>query len=437
MKLLSSALIISASWTALTGHAFAQSVETGGEARVELAFEDDANLTQARLEMLPEIEASWDSGARFFGSVRARLDLTDDLLPGSPEYPTYCGLCSPLNLGGGSTLELKDFYLEFESGRVLWKLGKQQIVWGQLDGFKLLDQVNPQSFEQFILEDFDRSRIGLWSARLESTVAGTDIQIVYAPDSTVSYVPDQDALFAFQAPRFRFGQAREASLELPQTTVRSSNIVKDATYALRLSRYVSGWDLAAVAITGLDHTPVGNLIVENGLAQFHRLHKRRSLVGASAATSSGPVVFRNEIGLYPNRSFNVTEGNSLGVVDRDQLTVAAALDYDGPGGLFLSVQFIYDRVLDAPRSLTRPDDDVLLSIFALKYFANETVKAEARLYAANGLFADALVSASLTYVASDALELSVGADLFMGDEGGIYGQFQDRDRVTFSMKRYF
>jgi hypothetical protein len=52
------------------------------------------------------------------------------------------------------TLELRDLYYEHRLDRSV-RLGKQQIVWGRLDGVKILDVVNPQTFREFILDDLE------------------------------------------------------------------------------------------------------------------------------------------------------------------------------------------------------------------------------------------------------------------------------------------
>ena len=65
----------------------------------------------------------------------------------------------PYRIGDAGTAEIRDAYLEFGLDNGLLRIGKQQIVWGRLDGIKVLDTVNPQDFREFILDDFDDSRI--------------------------------------------------------------------------------------------------------------------------------------------------------------------------------------------------------------------------------------------------------------------------------------
>lgn len=435
------------------GVATAQELDFGGETKLDIALEG-SDIVKSRLEINPAIEYASSGGSMFVGSLRLRTDMLDELTPGSPAYHTYAGATTPLTLGDHVTAELRDFYVDMELGGIAWRVGKQQIVWGQLDGFKLLDQVNPQSFQEFILEDFDQSRIGLWSISAEFQVGGADLQLVYSPDTTVGDTPERDALFAFQASRFRFGTFGETGGG--STAIRfdkPDDPIGDGVYAARLSGYVGGWDLALVGLTGLDHTPVAALEVRDGKATLSRMYRHRTVVGASASTSFGAFVFRGETGFYPSRSFNEGIGLPNSIVERDQLTVAAALDYDGPSGLFLSAQLIYDTVFDAPEYLVRPDSEVILSLYARKYFRNETFMAEARFYSAagasnaalfavpgqvtNGLFGDSLFRGKLTYILDDQMELAAGFDVFFGKPMDVYGQFDARDRLTFQIKRYF
>ena len=57
-------------------------------------------------------------------------------------------------------IELREFYLEAIRGRVILHSASSSRM-GKADGFKVLDVANPQSFQEFILEDFDNSRIPL------------------------------------------------------------------------------------------------------------------------------------------------------------------------------------------------------------------------------------------------------------------------------------
>src|SRR5690606_19261592 len=126
----------------------------------------------------------------------------DHLEPGQPSQATTDPLARPQLLGDRAELELRELYLEATAGAFYLRLGKQQIVWGTADGLKVLDVVNPQRFREFILADFEDSRIPLWTIDVETRVRGLDVQFVLIPEQTYRDLPGPDSPFAITAPRF-------------------------------------------------------------------------------------------------------------------------------------------------------------------------------------------------------------------------------------------
>ncbi len=68
---------------------------------------------------------------------------------------------------------LKELYMDFDTQYVWLRLGKQQVSWGQSDGLRLLDIINPLdktwhgiSLNEPYLDAFDNLRESLWMARL-------------------------------------------------------------------------------------------------------------------------------------------------------------------------------------------------------------------------------------------------------------------------------
>ncbi|MDX1778021.1 MAG: DUF1302 family protein, partial [Thermodesulfobacteriota bacterium] len=57
---------------------------------------------------------------------------------------------------------LREFYFDYHSNDWEIRIGKQMIVWGEIDGFRLLDLVNPFDLRQFILDEYEDSRIPQW-----------------------------------------------------------------------------------------------------------------------------------------------------------------------------------------------------------------------------------------------------------------------------------
>jgi hypothetical protein len=351
-----SAVGVPASWASVlddTYFSLATTLRYGYGTAVGRAMESSVSL-QPRLEVVPR------PGIEVVMSGTARADDANRLLPGEPDLASYADASRPATWGSRTVAELDDLYLELQRGRQLLRLGKQQIVWGALDGIKVLDTLNPQSFREFILEDFGDSRIGLWSVYADVSLGATRVELALIPDTTTHYVPESGAWFELTAPRFRFGAPADQG-DLPVQVVEHSDVIEHGTAGMRVSRRVGRLDLTAVAVSGIDFEPLGRLAVGPNGPVLERFHERRDVFGISAETAVGPLALRAEAAYLPDRHFNIREGSRLDDEAFDQWRVAAAADVQGPLGLFINLQYVYDQVRDAPDGLVRPQRDHIVT----------------------------------------------------------------------------
>lgn len=365
-------------------------------------------------------------------SARLRLDAADMLEPGKPAFDSYTDASRPWAFSDYGTLELRDLYLDIPLGPGLLRLGKQQIVWGNLDGIRVLDQMDPVSFREFILADFDESRISLWSVYLDSRLGNWQLEMVWTPDTTTYDIPEPGAWLQFEAPRFRYGAPPDAPL--PDLTTRLPvSMIDDANYGLRLSRQLGGFDLSLQAQSGLDYEPLGELELTADGVSLVQFYQRREIYGLAFQRALAGLVIRGEFAAQPGRTFNLRNGNRLETDEADQWTAALGLDIDGPFNTFINAQFIYDKVSNAPDGLVRPATDRIATIFMRRNFAYDSIRAELRWY--GEIDADSgLGRGSVSWLITDAISLSVNAAFFYGDPDGIFGQFRDRDRVSVALE---
>jgi len=389
----------------------------------QYATDDDTTIGFAAL-LEPELEYALSENVSLHLSGRVVLDQQDSLLPGQPEFENYNDGTAPYSFNDAVVGELRDAYLDITTSQGQIRLGKQQIVWGALDGIKVLDVLNPQSFEEFIVDDFEDSRIGLWSAYADLTLADWRVELAYIPDTTTHYLPEPGAFFEFTAPRFRFGSSASAST-LP---VRHLGPTQDeGALGLRVSRYLGGIDLQFVAINGVDFA------VDAGEPLLELFNERRELYGLALEGSWSRFVLRGEFSYSPNRVFNRRILDELETIELEQWRGALGLDIAAPWGVFVNVQYLQDQLVDAPPDVVRPEEDEIVTVFLRKRFAYDTFGVDLRWYSSleEG---DELLSLQFNYQFSDRGEIEVAVDQFHGDDIGPFGQFRNRDRVTLSLK---
>jgi len=388
-----------------------------------------------RLELEPAVETALGEGARLVASARLVWDGRNRLVPGEPDTDTYATASRPAAIGDDAIAELRDAYVEFFLPGGLLRFGKQQIVWGVLDGLKVMDALNPQHFREFILADFADSRIGLWSAYADLYIGPWRTEFAWIPDATGHEIPTEGAWFELTAPRFRYG-APPGAPRLPVLTEEPEHSVEDSAFALRLSRMLGGWDLSLVALSGSDFEPLGRVKVSPAGPVLERYYERRELYGLSAAYSLGRFVLRTELALRPGREFNLRRDGVLAAEPLDQHTAGLGVDFRGPFDTFVSLQYLVDHVQSAPAGLVRPATDRLATLFLRRNFAHDRLSAELRWYG-DVSEGDGMLRGALTWLVGDETSLRIGFDAFHGDNDGLFGQFADRDRITLSLEHYY
>lgn len=421
-----------------TAH-FAHGAEAVGyslDTHLSLGYSDDAGESMQEIVRLsPGFRVRFSPKTQVVLEARVRVDFADQLEPGEVDVDTYSSLSRPARINDLGTAEIRDAYVEHTLANGVLRFGKQQIAWGKLDGIKVLDVLNPQNLREFILDDFDESRIGLWSAYLDATLAGWRTEIALIPDNTGHAIPRPGAWFELTAPRYRYGAAPDDPAP-PMTTLRKSAGTSTSAYALRVSRQAGSVEFGAMAYSGLDHEPLGRLATLDGEAVVERFYERREVYGLHAETALGAIALRAEVAWQPGRVFNTRTPTDLSSLPLDQLTAGLGLDVDGPWNTFINIQYLYDEVRDAPDSLVRPHSDRIATLFLRRSFSYDTVKLTARWYRAleSG---DAMYSLALDFALGDSTELRVAADAFDGRATGIFGQFRDRDRFTLELTHTF
>ncbi len=390
---------------------------------------------QLQLKLTPEMTFEGPGSTRVVSSFRVRVDPTDRLEPGEAPRDAYAPLTRPLALGEVGLAEIRDLYVETELGGALLRLGKQQIVWGRLDGIKVLDVLNPQDFREFILEDFGESRIGLWSAYLDASLGSWRAELAVIPDGTGHVIPNPGAWFELRAPRFRFGAGNDQP-GLPLTTESRAHGFDSTGAGLRLSRSVGRVDLSLVGYSGIDPEPLGRITSDGAGPVVERYFERRQLAGFSAETGIGSAVLRVEYAIQPDRVFNLRNASSLDTAKLDQHRAAVGVDFSLPGSIFINAQFLLDTVRDAPATLVRPDTDRLSTLYVRKSFGYDKVMVEGRWYHSY-TDKDDMVSASISFLFGNNSRIRLQADAFSGTNSGLFGQFEAGDRIILGLEHVF
>jgi len=174
-----------------------------------------------------------------------------------------------------------------------------------------------------------------------------------------------------------------------------------------------------VTPTGVDLTPV---------------YERTHLLGTTFNNAFGDWVLRGEIG-YSTDRFYLAEKlpNSDGVVESGEFSYVLGVDYQGFTDTFISAQFFQTVITDHKNEITQDKIENSATFLIERKFLNETLTAELLLIHSFS-DTDGALQAEMSYQIRSNIDLKLGIDMFYGSRDGLFGQFDNKDRVTFGIE---
>lgn len=366
---------------------------------------------------------------RLFSRIRFAYDATEDLSGGIDEYDAFPASNNLKDRGtmmnasnDTASAEIWELFVDVKKGNLWGRLGRQNIVWGESDGVRLLDVVNPldNSWHPFEggAELFDHRRIPLWMARFtyQLPIKDMSVDFFYNPGDFVPTIGNEPGSPWNVNPLPRNGVADPAndpflgSLSITQpfsnTTLAAGStfITADDTndrrgedqWGIRLlgsvgsfnytlnylslidqDGVISATDSISLFIPNVNQAPVATLPV------LEVTHERLDIAGASFNwyADSLATVFRGEMSYtfdkpFANSPSNLVFGfmgpinpeDALGVSERDEVKVMLGIDrptfvFSDTRTMNISAQVIYTE---------RENIDLITDLNGTKVRDNET-----------------------------------------------------------------
>jgi hypothetical protein len=405
----------------------------------EWAMETDGGDSQ-KFEALvePRVDITLSDDISITAIARVRLDTVGDLGPDEERPDNYSSINGPFYNDSHAEFSLRELYMDTKWSETHWRIGKQQVVWGQADGIKVLDVVNPQSYREFILDDFDRSRIPLTMVNMQTPVGeSSTLQLLWIPDTTYHELAEPGTPYYLTSPLLVPLAPEGLAIDIRNPDV-PDNPIEDSDLGGRLSSFVGGWDVTVnylyhyqdypVLYQRLEFTPDGPVGIVS--PEYERNH----MVGGTLSNAFGDFILRAEVA-YNTDTFHVSNDIAeQGIADSAELGSVLGLDWTlSEYDTLLSAQWFQSHLLDYQSSVRRGENEQNLSLYYQRDFARETWQFSAlALYSIDNK--DSLWQLKLEYLWQSNIEIWLGADIFSGDNDGIYGEFSDSDRILVGLR---
>jgi hypothetical protein len=327
---------------------------------------------------------------------------------------------------------LRENYLDIGAGDWDFRVGRQQIVWGEMVGLFFADVVSAKDLREFILPDFDVLRIPQWAGRAEYFKGDFHAEAIWIPVPSYDNIGKPGGEFFPQAPPPPPGFATLYDNEqFPRREIANTN------YGLRLSTRKNGWDVSGFYYRSMDSaaTFYRQIVTSPQPAFLYQArHDRIDQWGGTVAKDFESMVFKAETVYTRGRGYNVTRlDDDDGVVTQNTLDIVGGLDFTLPSDTRINLQLFARTFFNHDPDIIPKRHESGFSVLLNRKFGDR-LEAE-MLYIASVNRNDWMLRPRLMWNLQPNWRLIFGVDIFDGPATGLFGQFNNRDRV-YTQARY-
>ena len=329
-------------------------------------------------------------------------------------------------LGG----DLREAFIDVYFSRVDLRLGRQQIVWGKTDGTFVTDLLSPLDLSEFLAQPFDDLRLGVTAANATLYAGDWRATGVLIPRRPTSRLPEQGSPW-YPLPPDVLG----VPITITEPAAQDSTL-GGAETALRLTYTgIDRTDLSVLWINGFNRLPAFRKALRLDLNALEAeiaitpTYQRRQVLGLTFETLLlDPLVLRGEAAYHtsylldrpveiPQTLDDVRDPDFADAVESGFLIekpfVQSAFGVERAFGNHLfRVQALGSLVLNWDERVAQDRFEPSITGFWNGRFRRETITAQA--FAFYNLGADYWLNPSLTYAVRDALNATLGLQVFGG-----------------------
>lgn len=333
----------------------------------------------------------------------------------------------PRSVEDGQEFEatMRENYIDISKGEWDFRLGKQQIVWGEAVGLFFADVVNARDLREFVLPDFEYIRIPEWAVDIERATGDFHLELVWVVFPEFNKLGGSGSEFPQPVP------VPSGVAAASRGTSEPSAGVGNGEFGARGSYLVEGWDFSVFHLYAWDKFPANfREVTTPALYTFSPAHRRLNVTGLTFAKEAGGAVVKGEFVYNRGKHFSVLdESDADGVVKKDYLDYLLGVDYTFYDKIDFNFQFMQRVIFGYDGGIFREDRVRSSASVWLKtgFFGNAV---EPELLVISGLRElDMMIRPKLNFKFKRRWQARVGLDIFEGVHDGIFGQYDDRDRV--------
>lgn len=316
---------------------------------------------------------------------------------------------------------IREAYLDFSTGEWEWRVGRQHVVWGEMVGLFLADVVSARDMREFYLQEFENMRIPQWAARTEYFAGNAHFELLWVPHPSYDEIGKPGADF----------YPYDVPAGVPVKNQTPTRNLSNTNMGIRYSYLVSGWDLSAFYYQSRDVRPTlyrtdqglelrNDRIKQTGFT-FSKAYPNWVFKGEAVHT-----VGRHFLSENPQATYGVERSNSFDYV------IGAMIPW---GDWRFDVQLYGSHLSDHQSGMYQDRNETGVT-FLIHHQLNDRIEWEI-LYMAGLNRSDYSWQPKVTWNVTQQWRMQFGADIFGGDEIGLFGAYDDSDRLYVELRRWF
>ncbi|MFC1617475.1 DUF1302 family protein [Candidatus Margulisiibacteriota bacterium] len=329
---------------------------------------------------------------------------------------------------------IDELNIEYVSDDWDLKIGKQFIVWGKADGVFITNVICPQDFRDFFSVDFADTQIPVNAVKWRYLGALASLEVIWIP----TFIPSESP--AVTSPWYQTNPLITALNATINNPVLPANKLGNSEAAAKVTFFFPGIDVSFSGISVWDDLPFYDITFNWTGASITPRYNRLTIIGAEFSKAMDSFVLRGEAAYYQGKKYYPAAASISPLLptsyEKDSISYLLGVDFFPGDSWSITVQVADVYILDHEAALLEKEHTLTSTINLSKKILNDTLTLSAITYL--GITKeDQMVRAKADYALTDEFHLIVGADAFMGNENGVFGQYNENNQVWFKAEFSF
>ncbi|MCL4797961.1 MAG: hypothetical protein KJ025_00125 [Burkholderiales bacterium] len=329
----------------------------------------------------------------------------------------------------------RENYIDFGVGDWAFRVGAQQIVWGEVVGLFFADVVSARDQREFVLPSFDIIRIPQGAVRAEYFKGDSHLELVWIPVPAFDNIgkPGSD-FYPVPLP----SPTPEAAANQFLDPNRPARTLRNANYGLRANTLIEGWDLAAFYYRSYSAQPTFYRLptAAGQPLLFEPRYDRIWQAGGTLSKDFRTFVLKAEAIYTGPRNYASNDPTApQGVLERRALDWIVGIDVPFQNDVRLNVQGFQRLYFGGS------DDQIALDagrFGASVLISGKIAKLEPQiLYIQTFGGGGGLIRPRVDWRLTPNTRLGFGVDIFTGPIDGLFGRYDNRDRIYSELRHDF